>query len=384
MKKTIIVIAFIVVMFSMTGCVLFSNLFKAKPFVANNVPIDIPEHPLYVLTSCDRGNALVAVINLNNDSIAGIDTVGSETEYIEDFTVGPQGYLFVTVANSSATELSNIIRVIDPASGRLVKDIVLNDYSPGKIIPMPDNRCLVEHTLLAWGDSLFACDILNLNTISVEKTLRLRGMVDNLLRLPVKGDYYLIVYDPLDSVPGVGMENERYYKFDINTGEVSNNYFLSKRDCGILDFINDTTYICEGNMQDNRAYLLYFNFPECEVIDSMLIAESVDDYPSCSIYLKGKYYYGIGNYPYGQKIPGDDMLRVIDPITHTLIKRIKIFSSPSKIYYSHTTDRMYIVNEANPSIFIINPNTDNVVDSIVSNQFGADKWQHGCHSLYIP
>ena len=366
MKKGItVILTLLIFIITITGC----TLFDPKPFVAQNAPINVPVHALYAL-SCDNGNALVAIINTDNDSIVGIDTVGSTTERIGGFIVGPQGYIFVTIGYKSATELSNIIRVIDPATGELVKEITLNDYDPRDMIPLPNNQCLVTHPFLAWGDSLFACDMVDLMSVRVTKTLRLRGMVDDLLRLPESGDYYLAVYDPLDSVAGGGMESERFYKFDVNTGDVSNKYILMKQ--GVIPhFLTDTTFVSWNGMHNNRNYMIYYNFPACEKTDSMYMGS---DPISGSIYIHGKYYFGTGNYPYGQNIPDDDILRVIDIKTHTLIKRIKIFSSPRQMYYSDKTDRIYIANDVpGAPIYVLDSNTDNIVDSIVTTGYPGVK-----------
>ena len=372
MKKNMIFLAIIVISLSLTGCTLFGKLFEPVNFTADNSPINVPSHPLYALGELDNGQDMVAIIDADKDSLVGVDTVASPTEEVGGLTVGPQGYLFVTITDRKGSKKKDMIRVIDPATGEHIKDIILNNYCPRSIYRISNNICLVQHSLLSWGDSLFACDVLDLNAEKVVKTLKLRGIVDGIIKVPETGKYYLAVYDPLDSVPGSNSyESGRYYDFDISSYSVSGEYFVHESEI-IPTFIDDTTFVCYAG----SLYISYYDFPAGnfnEFREIGRISVGSGDYLLDIEFIKSFLYL---------TAKGNDKMLVFDPFAKQVVKQINVLSEPKGIFYFPNTDKIYVTSDYN-RISVVDPNTDKMIDSISGGEYGNKKWQN-YQSLYMP
>ena len=91
-----------------------------------NAPIELPCHVGYALAYIHRS---IVILDLDRCEAVGIHRICTDDEYVEDFAVSPSGALFVSVSQRGLSA-SNIVRVLDPGTGEVVKEITVSILIP--------------------------------------------------------------------------------------------------------------------------------------------------------------------------------------------------------------------------------------------------------------
>jgi hypothetical protein len=158
----------------------------------NNPQIQIPGNVAYALRHV-RGDITVTVIDMDRDSIVGIQRAAVNDELLWDMAIGPDGMLYLTMCEKDFDHYGKVIRVFDPGKGVIVSDIEV-DPDPVQIYGLPDGRAVIAHTL---DDGTFATTVLQMAERKVDTVLRLVPMLNQVLFSPA-GESYLY-YDPWTS-----------------------------------------------------------------------------------------------------------------------------------------------------------------------------------------
>ena len=188
--RLLLVLALLCPVLGVAGC----TYQEAKPFEPNNTAIDLPEHVGYALA-----DGVVAVIDLDKYKVVGVQEVYGEDEWAEDFVVGPQGYLFVPI-NAQGGKAAKIIRVIDPATGEIVKEIEVSK-GPRMISVVSGDKAIVEHNVVITGEDTFACDVIDMKTSTLVNTFYFGGLAGDSLSSP-EGKSYICISDTRDRYGG--------------------------------------------------------------------------------------------------------------------------------------------------------------------------------------
>lgn len=131
------------------------------------------------------------------------------------------------------------VRVIDPASGKVVTDIEVA-YSPRFIYILPRGKAVVEYNGVPSGGSQFACSIIDMNTNTLVNTLYFDGIISDAIAFP-NGKYYLALSD-FKRDTGV----TRLVEFDPETNTTVGDYIT----------LEDSVLMCEpfAVVTDSKLY----------------------------------------------------------------------------------------------------------------------------------
>lgn len=338
-------------MFAATHCI--PSAHNPETDKLNNSQIQIPSDVAYALRAV-KGEETVTVIDMDRDSIVGIQRTAVDDEIIFDMAIGPDGMLYLTMPMSDLDHTGELIRVLDPGKGVIVRDIVVA-FDPMQIYALPDGRAVIGHQQ---EDSTFATTILDMAARKVDTVLRLVPMLDNALVSPA-GESYLY-YDPWRSFLYGTM-----YRLDPGVDTL----------CPVAVF-GDTIGFGPVFGASDKLYSCYLGSVE------------VDEFPS------GRFLKEIatGMRPMALLAPGNgrvyvanstgeawrngsyDSLSVIDVSTDEVVKTIQVCKGPQSMAYSKALNKVYVAGDCGTTISVLDPDQDSVVKTIVSNQADVNTW----------
>ena len=344
---------------SMAGCACQ----EAKPFEPNNTAIDLPEHVGYALA-----HGVVAVIDLDNYEVVGVQEVYGEGEWAEDFVIGPQGYLFVPI-NAQGGTSAKIIRVIDPAMGEIIEEIEVSK-GPRMINVVSGDKAIVEHNVVIAGEDTFACDVIDMKTSTLVNTFYFGGPAGDSLSSP-EGKSYICISDTRDRYGG-----DTLVEFDSSSDSLIGDYITPGSDFVLRygAFVSSSKLYArmrsseddEGNPYGTIAVL---QFPSGDLLKTIRVTWA----PRSVILVDNKAY--VIHYSSGSLEAAEDerTVSVINIDTDEVVKTFEVAPGPTDIAYSQATGKLY-VSHVRGKISVIDPQTDEMVSTFRCDDDRITTW----------
>jgi len=357
------------IILAITSC--GDNILSEYPTYDDNQPITLPENVGYAMST-----PYIGVVNLDTGEIlAFYKTTIYEGEEVEDFAVGPDGNLYVPIHASAQAEddVYPKVRVINPASGKVVTDIEVA-YSPRFISVLPGGKAVVEHNGIPFGETQFACSIINMNTNTLVNTLYFDAIALNALVSP-NGKCYIHLADAAEQLGGSTL-----VEFNLETNTTVGNYITLENSIGACEPIALVTdsklYVCGALLEDQKIErndrphtLAIYDIPSGKLVKKIDVEKS----PS-SIQLIGEKAYLTHN----DGTPKDErvkLISVIDIKSDEVKKTIELPELPRGIAYSQATGYIYVTCTKG-TICVIDPSTDALIKTIKCGDIRArpDTW----------
>ena len=160
--------------------VFISGCFLRHVEELNNTPIDVPGNVCYAMFVYDDGEewkTCICAIDMDSDSIVGIQQVAYNNEGIYNFCMNSDGLLFFPIHDSCYGERAgHSVRVFDPSSGKEVGKIPTPNC-PGIIFRLPGDEGFILHYFRYWSDSMATNSVIDLKSCRFRKhILRNIGM----------------------------------------------------------------------------------------------------------------------------------------------------------------------------------------------------------------
>jgi DNA-binding beta-propeller fold protein YncE len=324
----------------------------------DNPQIRIPANVAYALSAVD---ASVTVIDMDRDSIVGIQQTAVDDEIISDMAIGPDGMLYLAMCNSDLDHAGKVIRVFDPGKGAIVMDIEV-DPDPERIYALPDGSALIDHQVCGADSGKYATTLLDMAGKKVKKVFRLNSMLAS-VPLASSGQPYLY-YAQLDYYPFFPLSI--LYRLDTlgdslqESMELNDSLFN-----GVMAFVGDDRVYSTA-----PASVTVHGFPSGTLLKTINIGKVISDMLALP---NGKVYVSLNTdeaWQYGNY----DSLRVIDVGTDEVVKTIQVCKGPESMAYSKALNKVYVAGYCGTTISAIDPDRDSVTKTIVSNQADEDHW----------
>ena len=367
--RLIIVLLLSSIILAVTSC--GDNILSEYPTYDDNQPITLPENVGYAMST-----PYIGVIDLDTGKILTFHkTTIYEGEEVEDFAVGPDGNLYVPIHASYQAEddVYPKVRVINPTSGKVVTDIEVA-YSPRFISVLPGGKAVVEHNGIPFGETQFACSIIDMNTNTLVNTLYFDAIALNALVSP-NGKYYIHLADVEEQLGGPTL-----IEFSPETNTTVGSYITLKNSIGICEPIAMVTdsklYGCKALPEDQKIErtdrphtLAVYDIPSGKLVKKVDVEKS-----PYSIQVMGEKAYLTHN----DGTPKDErvkLISVIDINSDEVIKTIELPELPRGIAYSQATGNIYVTCTRG-TICVIDPSTDTLINTIKCEDIRArpDTW----------
>ena len=366
--------------------VFISGCFLRHVEELNNTPIDVPENVCYVMFKYDDGEerkTCICAIDMDSDSIVGIQQVAYNNEGIYNFCMNSDGLLFFPIHDSCYGERpGHSVRVFDPASGKEVCKIPTPNC-PDNIYRLPGDEGFMLHYFRYWSDSMATNSVIDL------KSCRFRKHILKNLGGMMSGD---VVIAPDSSVwIGAGRDAGfgtfphahliRFYPGPDTFGDsvileddYNDDYFLDYTDIcfASMNKIYAGCYPRSGDTFLNPGMAVY-EFPSGrrlkyvpveggEYCDEVILVGNNKVYVSVSKY--------IGD------VSRTRYIYVFDTGSDEIIKRVDLGNVPHYMAYSPYKEKVYVQTGGNrhditpylpPEIVVIDARTDEVIKRIDLN-----------------
>lgn len=346
------------------------------PFNPDNTPIVLPEHVGYALASHQNK---IAVIDLAEYEVVGIHRICRDSEYVGDFTIGPDGNLYCSITSVTSwlggSTSGKIIRMMNPATGKMVDEIEVS-YRPYFIYALPGGKAIVGHTLRPWEEEVYACEVLDMNSNTVAKTLYYKGIVLEVLH-PPEGKFYIGITDVDQKYGGYTL-----VEFDPQTNDTVGEPITLR-----TDFMFETAAFAtsskiyapkppaEGEMSSGWT-LAVLEFPSGNTLKTI----PVSDWPHDIIVVGQKAYVTQFSGVPTLDPENQGTISVIDVNTDQVLKTLTVCTGPQHIAYSESTGKIYVAC-VKGKISVIDPSTDTVIKTIVCEGDIAEGW--GFHRIKV-
>jgi hypothetical protein len=327
----------------------------SPPAKINNPQIQIPSNVAYALRAM-RGDVTVTVIDMDRDSIVGIQKVAVDDEVLWDMTLGPDGMLYLTECDKDFDHYGKVVRVFDPGKGVIVSDIEV-DPDPVRIYALPDGRAVIAHTL---DDGTFATTVLQMAERKVDTVLRLVPMLNQVLFSPA-GESYLY-YDPWTS----SFPKGTMYRLDPQVDTL----------CAVTVFDDTLMGYSPVFGTSSRLYSCYLSSVKVHEFPSGRFIKEIgtDMYPVELLAPGNGRVYVANNTGEAWKYGNYDSLSVIDVSTDEIVKTIQVCKGPQSMAYSKALNKVYVAGYCGTTISVIDLDRDSVTKTIVSSQADVNNW----------
>lgn len=341
-------------------------------------PIPVPEHPAFILRSVmdeDR----ITVVDLDEEKIVGYRQVVEGQYVVEDFAVSPDNLIFLPVSwFKIAVDDGKCVLVADIESEKLLKDSITTSLWPTYIYPFLNRtKAFLCHPGVLWGDTDVVTTELDLVNREVIKALRSQGVILNVLSFGNGATYLLYVEWGSSGKQFIQRFEE---KSDSQVGE---SIYLNSPPVAIIfavvvdaeHFAAPTSRGQGPDVSSDAVAIFDLSGNQVEVIP---VGEDVRRL----LYHDNKLYvcHNTGGL---MKHGNHNKVSVIDLESKSVIKTIEVCNAPVDIAYSEATDKIVVVSGVGTVITIIDPVTDSVINTIVSDEVGdVDEW--GYDRLRIP
>jgi YVTN family beta-propeller protein len=339
----------------LAACLILAATLCSPPAKINNSPIQIPADVAYVFRSI-RGANTVTVIDMDRDSIVGIQEVAVDDEVLWDMALGPDGMLYFTECWKDFDYIGDVIRVFNPGKGVMVGDIAVA-YDPMCIYDLPDGRAVIAHEE---DDSTFATTIIQMAARKVDTTLRLVPDLNQVLISPDSESY--LFYAPWTSSFPKGI----MYRLDpqVDTLAAVTVFDDTLMGYGPVFGTSDKIYSCFlGSVKVHE-------FPS----GSFLKEIGTDMYAWELLAPGNGRVYVANNTDEAWQSGNYDSLSIIDAGTDEIVKTIQVCKGPQSMAYSKALNKIYVAGQCGTTISVIDPDRDSVTKTIVSNLADVNTW----------
>jgi len=334
-------------------------------------PISVPTHPAFILRSVGGENT-ITVLDLDEEKIVGYRQVVKKQYVTDDFVVSEDNRLFFPIAwFKIAVDDGECVLTVDVTKDNPVVDSIHTSSTPDWIYPFAGNtKAFVGHTVKLWGDTDVVATEIDLVNPGVIDTFRFAGILGNVLTFGA-GEAYLLY-----SVWPGGQDDPIFIRgFDPNADSLLDNSIELMGPgfavyCAVVT--SDSVFAAPGGKG-----ITFF-----ERNGGNLLAEiSLGDSPRYCIAYNNKLYVCHDN---GElmKHGNFNKVSVIDLESKAVVKTIEVCDGPCDIAYSAATNKIVVISGVGTVITIIDPDTDEVTNTIVSDEVGdVDEW--GCSATHL-
>jgi len=368
LRRLMLSLCFVLSLFPLAavpGCGITSQ----TPSDFGNTPIELPQHAGYALAYIE---GCVAVVDLDQNEVVGIHRVAAESELMEDFDVASNGNLFVCIEQKGINTPSKIIRVLNPSTGEIITEIVVS-WGPRRISRLPGDLAIVEHACLPHGSQEYACDVIDMNRMALDKTLYFKGLAGEVLLRP-EGRYFIGVGDPMQVYGGYTL-----VEFDMKTrdtvGEPITLHTNSMFETALFATASKIyAPLAPGESSPTPSTvrtLGVLEFPSGKLLGT--IAMPFDVLHMVRVGQKVYVASFLGSTWKGALEVGKGVVSVVDANTDQVIKTLDMSPGPQHMAYSEATGKLYVAC-VDGRITVIDPTTDEVTGTIVCDDPRASGW----------
>ncbi len=340
-------------------------------------PIPVPTHPAFILRSVmdeDR----ITVVDLDEEKIIGYRQVVDGQYVVEDFAVSPDNLIFLPVSwFEIAVDGGKCVLAVDVTKDNPVVDSIPTSVVSCDIHPFAGGtKAFVAHSIMLWGDTdVVATEIDFLNPRVID-TFRFSGILDNVLSFS-DGNTYLLYTD-------WNSDSLLIQQFDAeNDSLVGKPIYIDAPLASLLfaEVIDEAHFCAPTN--NGQGYdtppdaIAIFNLSgnQTAVIP---VGEDV-----WRLFCHDNKLYVCHNTGGLMKHGNHNKVSVIDLESKSVIKTIEVCNAPVDIAYSAATNKIVVVSGVGTVITFIDPETDSVTNTLVSDEVGdVDEW--GYLRLRIP
>jgi len=338
------------------------------PLDFGNAPVQLPQHVGYALAHIHN---CVAVVDLDKDEIVAMHRVAMEEESVGDIGVASDGTLFACISHKGL-ETSNIIRVVDPSTGEITTEIVVS-RGPQRTYSVPGDLAIVEHPYLPYGSEEFACDVIDMNRATLDRTLYFKGIAVEVLHNP-EGKYFIGVFDAIENYGGYTL-----VEFDPETRNTVGTPVTLHTDFGFETVVFATASKMYAPMEPSESPptsstvrpLGVLEFPSGRLLSTITMPFDV-----LHMVRAGQRVYVasfLGSTWKGALEVGRGVVSVVDPNTDQVIKTLDVSPGPQHMAYSESTGKLYVAC-VDGKISVMDVATDKVIDTIVCDDPRASEW----------
>ena len=359
-RLRIILIVILGLVIGLAGCDASDD--TTKTFEPGNNAITIPVRAVYAYSSF---NDSIAIFDMDNNRVVGVHHICPDSEFVGDFTIGPDGSLYFPVTQTELATMSSgdtsgkIIRVMNPSTGQVIHEIEVLKR-PRRIYTLPNGKALIEHSHQEAGAENIACTLLDMNSNTIENVFHLDGIVGGVLESPT-GKLYINLLDVLNQYGGLTL-----IEFDPEAGApVGAPIVLGTGTAEVACFISDShiyTQIISNDEESGAHAIGVIEFPSGKLLKKI----ATPGIPRTLLVVGEKAYVTCFSGTPNDVDSGRGLL-VIDTTTDTVVKTIEISPGPQCTVYSDAIGYIY-VGCVEGNISIVDPSTDELVETIQCEQ----------------
>jgi len=338
------------------------------PLDFGNASIELPQHVGYALAYIHKS---VVVIDLEKSEAVGIHRICTDEEYVEDFAVGPSGALFVSVSQKGLSA-SNIVRVLDPRTGEVMTEITVS-RGPRGIYGLRSGFAVVSHPYLLSGSTEYACDVLDMNRLTLVDTFYFDSVAVEVVYDP-EGRCFIGIADVMEKYGGYTLVEINQYTGKILGAPITLH----------TDFMFETALFATASklyapMEPSESPptsnavrpLGVLEFPSGRLLGTVTMPFDVLH----MVRVGQKVYVAsfLGSTWKGALEAGKGVISVVDANTDQVIKTLDVSPGPQHMAYSESTGKLYVAC-VDGRISVIDPATDEVAETIVCDDPRASGW----------
>lgn len=333
-----------------------------------NSSIELPMHTGFALAHIEN---CVAVIDLDKDEIVGVHCVASDDEIVGDIGIAPNGALFVSISHKGM-ETSKTVRVLNPSTGDITTEIVVS-RGPRRMYGLLGDLAIVEHSLLPYGSQEFACDVIDMNRISLERTLYFNGIAGEVLQNP-EGKYFIGVIDVIEMYGGYTL-----VEFDTETRNTVGTPITLQTDFMFETAVFATSSRMYAPMEPSEwpatssavRPLGVLEFPSGRLLGTITMPFDVVH----MVRVGQKVYVAsfLGSTWTGAMEVGKGTVSIVDVNTDQVVKTLDVSPGPQHMAYAESTGKLYVAC-VDGKISVIDTAVDEVTGTIVCDDTRASEW----------
>ncbi len=340
-------------------------------------PISVPTHPAFILRSVGGENT-ITVLDLDEEKIVGYRQVVKEQYVMHDFAVTNNNLVFLPISwFKIAVDDGECVLAVDVTRDKPVVDSIPTSIAPCDIHPFAGGtKAFVAHNIMLWADTDVVATEIDLVNPGIIDTFRFSGIVENILSFS-DGSAYLL-YTDWDS------DSQFIQGFDaVNDSLLGESVYINALGASLLyaTVIGDSLFcssINNGQGPDipNDAVAIF------DLSGNQITVIQVGEWVGRLVLCNGKLY--VCHNTGGLMEHGNfNKVSVIDLESKVVVKTIEVCDGPCDIAYSAAVNKIVVISGVGTVITIIDPDTDFVINTIVSDEVGdVDEW--GYTRLRIP
>lgn len=334
-------------------------------------PLPIPDHPAFIWNSGPDANT-ITILDLDKEEIVGYRQVLPRKYCTYDFAVLGKNELFFGIDYFDVpSELGDEIIIVDPSLEEQKLGSISTYPSPAYIYPISRNKAIIGHPFRSYQDTVWTLTLIDMQERKLVKELYIQGLLGNVIQLP-DGRTYIFWRETTNSPTQVIQE------FYSSTNSLGKRFEFS---ASVFDpysavVIGDSLIASLGSAYKTIEIV---SIPSCKITASITLSEKS---PEHMVYANNKLY--VCHNTGGLMAHGNlNKVSVIDLESKTVTKVLTVCNAPCDIAYSEATNKIVVISHVGTVISIIDPQTDSVTNTLVSDEVGdVDEW--GYDRLRIP